>query len=150
MARDVRDVEPWLGGGQVCFGRDPADPRYFWNGETSDGSAVNGVSEVINDSNGNLMNMYSVLKNPVQYPRLQHLLSLTLCSEAEWYAARDLRASGLGDPVERAAATFTLYRQSFLGQGKTFAPHGPHPAAARHERHDQRVAGCDRRVGGRP
>jgi DNA adenine methylase len=115
-------VEPYFGGGQVLFFRDPADRRLWWPGRTSDGRQPSGVSEVINDLNGDLMNFYAVLKDSVLFGQLQHRLELTLHSEAEWEAARDLLARANGDAVVRAAALFTLCRQSLSGRMDTFAP----------------------------
>jgi DNA adenine methylase len=57
MPRHLVHCEPYFGAGQVFFKRDPADPSLFWDGPTSDGSSTEGVSEVIGDINGNLMNL---------------------------------------------------------------------------------------------
>jgi DNA adenine methylase len=121
MPPHLHYVEPFFGGGQVLFARDPADPRLWWTGTTSDGSKVNGVSEVINDLHGDLMGFYRVLKDPELYGQLQHRLELTLHSQAEWEASRDLLAAPGGDPVLWAAALFTFCRQSLSGRMKGFA-----------------------------
>jgi DNA adenine methylase len=115
-------VEAYFGGGQVLFARDPKDERYWWDGLTSDGRKADGVSEVVNDLNGDLMNFYGALKDPELFDRLRHRLELTLFSEAEWRAARDRPAAPDGDPVVRAADLFTLCRQSLAGRMDTFAP----------------------------
>jgi DNA adenine methylase len=122
MPQHLHYVEPYFGAGQVLFARDPADRRLSWPGPTSDGRKANGVSELINDLNGNLMNFYAVLKDPALFARLQHRQALTLHSEAEWESARDLLAGAQGDAVARAAALFTLCRQSLSGRMDTFAP----------------------------
>ena len=122
MPRHMHYVEPFFGGGQVFFARDPKDPRFFWDGPTSDGRRADGVSEVLNDLNRDLMNFYAVLKDPDLYARLQHRLDLTLCSEGEWRDARDRLAGPVGDAVARAADLFTFCRQSLSGRMTGFAP----------------------------
>jgi DNA adenine methylase len=122
MPPTLHYVEPYFGGGQVLIARDPQDRRLWWPGRTSDGRKADGVSEVINDVHADLMNFYAVLKNPETFGRLQHLLSLTLHSEDEWEAARDMLDGSGGDPVERAAALFTCCRQSLSGRMDAFAP----------------------------
>jgi DNA adenine methylase len=122
MPRHLHYVEPYFGGGQVLFRRDPADARLWWDGLTSDGRKADGVSEVVNDIDGDLMNFYAVLKDPESFDRLRHLLGLTLHSEAEWQAASQLLSGGAGDPVERAAGLFVTCRQSLSGRKDTFAP----------------------------
>jgi DNA adenine methylase len=122
MPRHLHYVEPYFGAGQVLFRRDPTDRRLWWSGRTSDKRVVDGVSETINDLNGDLMGFYTVLKNPKTFKRLRHLLELTLFSESEWQAARQLLPGPGGDPVQRAAALFTLFRQSLGARGDTFAP----------------------------
>jgi DNA adenine methylase len=122
MPPHLHYVEPYFGGGQVLFARDRADRRLWWTGRTSDGRKADGVSEVINDLNGDLMNFYTVLKDPKLFGRLRHRLDLTLHAEAEWQAARDLLAGAGGDAVARAAALFILCRQSLSGRMDAFAP----------------------------
>jgi DNA adenine methylase len=121
MPRHLHYVEPYFGGGQVLFARDPADRRLWWDGLTSDGRKVDGVSELVNDLDGDLMNFYAVLKDPEAFARLRHLLDLTLFSEAEWQEATALLAGEGGGPVERAAALFISVRQSRQALRKDFA-----------------------------
>jgi hypothetical protein len=80
------------------------------------------VSEVVNDRHGHLMNFYAVLKDPASFEQLQHFLDLTLHSEAEWEAARDLLRADEPNPVRRAAALFTCCRQSLSGRMSVHAP----------------------------
>jgi DNA adenine methylase len=122
MPQHLHYVEPYFGGGQVLFARDPMDPKYFWPGKTSDGRPARGVSEVANDLHRHLMNFYAVLRDPDGFARLKHRLDLTLFSESEWEAARDLLAGANGVPVERAAALFILCRQSLSGRMDAHAP----------------------------
>jgi DNA adenine methylase len=120
MPRHLNYVEGCFGGGQVFFARDPADPRYWWDGPDKDGRPCRGVSEVINDLDGDLMNFYAVLKDPGLFDRLRHRLELTLVSEAEWEAAGELLSGTAGDPVARAAALFVRVRQSRQALRKDF------------------------------
>src|SRR5262245_10220402 len=99
MPPHLHYVEPYFGGGQVLFARDPADRRLWWPAPTSDGRKATGVSELANDLHRDLMNFYAVLKDPDLYERLRYPLDLTLHSEAEWEASRDLLAPPGGDPV---------------------------------------------------
>jgi DNA adenine methylase len=122
MPPHLHYVEPYFGGGQVLFARDPSDRRLWCPGLTSDGRKADGVSELVNDLNGDLMNFYGVLKDPELFGRLRHRLELTLNSEAEWEAARELLAGTSGDPVTRAAALFTFCRQSLSARMRNFAP----------------------------
>jgi DNA adenine methylase len=122
MPPHLHYVEPYFGGGQVLFARNPADRRLWWTGRASDGSKIDGVSEVANDLHANLMNLYAVLKDPATFERLRHRLDLTLHSQQEWEAARDLLARPDGEPVARAAALFTFCRQSRSAEMECFAP----------------------------
>ena len=122
MPRHLHYVEPYFGGGQVLFRRDPADPRLWWDALTSDGRQADGVSEVVNDIDGDLMNFYRVLKDPGLFADLQRRLELTLFSEAEWQEACRLLSGPGGGPVERAAALFVQVRQSRSGLRKSFSP----------------------------
>jgi hypothetical protein len=73
------------------------------------------VSEVVNDRDRDLKNFYDVLKDPELFGRLRDRLELTLHSEDQWNASRELLAGAAGDAVARAAALFTLCRQSLEG-----------------------------------
>src|SRR6516225_8713937 len=70
MPPHLHYVEPFFGSGQVLFARDPKDRRLWWTERTSDGRIPDGVSEVINDLHGDLMNFYAVLKDPDGFPQL--------------------------------------------------------------------------------
>jgi DNA adenine methylase len=121
MPPHLHYVEPYFGGGQVLFARDRADRRLWWPHRTSDGREVDGVSELVNDLDGDLMNFYAVLKDPKAFARLRHRLELTLFSEAEWQRAGALLASGEGGALDRAAALFVCVRQSRQALRKDFA-----------------------------
>jgi DNA adenine methylase len=122
MPGHLHYVEPYFGGGQVLFARDPKDPRYFWGGLTSDKRKADGVSEVINDLHRDLMGFYSVVKDESLFTQLQRRLYLTNNMEAEWQDARDHLAGPDGDPVVRAADLFIFCRQSLSARMTSFAP----------------------------
>jgi DNA adenine methylase len=122
MPKHLYYVEPYFGAGQVLFARDPMDPRYFWDAPTSDDRESEGVGEVANDLSKNLMNFYTVLKDPALFPALRERLELTGPNESEWNAAEERLASPNGDLITRAADFFTLCRQSISGRMTHFAP----------------------------
>jgi DNA adenine methylase len=131
MPRHLHYVEPFFGGGWVLFRRDPMDERLWWDKPTKGkyGKTFKGVSEVINDLNGDLMDFYAVLKDPVSFEALRVRLDQTRFDQNEWRAARTrvkLAAAldRMGDPVARAADLFALYRMSRSGDGKSFAGGG--------------------------
>lgn len=94
-------VEPYFGGGAVLLAQDPE-----------------GISEVVNDINGELTNFWDVLKSPPQFAELEIALRLTPCSAVEFDRSKDL--SAVTDPVRRAAAFFVRNRQSRQALGKDF------------------------------
>lgn len=95
-------VEPFFGGGAVLFAQDP-----------------DGISEVINDANGELTNFWTVLQSEELYGKLCRRLSCTPFSETEFQ--RVLQIKEQLDPVERAVRFFVRYRQSRQGLGRDFA-----------------------------
>jgi DNA adenine methylase len=120
MPRHLKYVEPFAGGLAVLLARDPADRRLWWPHPQSDGRKASGVSEVVNDVDGDLTNFYQVVRDPGLFERLRRRLEWTLFSEREWQDARAGLAAGVGDPVERAAWMFVFCRQSRAGQMKAF------------------------------
>lgn len=91
-------IEPCLGGGQIFFDKKPA-PK-----------------EIINDINGDLMNMWKHIQcRPT---------SLYFCITAHRYHIDSFNWAITNSPsnnIERAAQTFIKYRQSLGGRGETFA-----------------------------
>src|SRR5262245_7585838 len=79
MPRHLNYVEPFAGGLQVLFARDPADRRFWWR----DDSQARGVSEVANDLCGHLTNFYRVLQGE-HFERFRRMADATLFSEAEF------------------------------------------------------------------
>jgi DNA adenine methylase len=98
-------VEPFFGGGAVLLAKDP-----------------DGVSEVANDLNGELMNFWRVLQNLATFERFRRIAEAVPFSEAEWNEARDALQRGTEvDPVRRAVWFFIFCRQSLAGRMDAFA-----------------------------
>ena len=86
--------EPFFGGGAVFFAKAPAE------------------LEVINDTNGELINFYRVLKT--DYKKLANEIKCTLHSrESHQYAEVIIKNPKLFSEVKRAWAIWTLANQSF-------------------------------------
>jgi DNA adenine methylase len=101
MQKHVHYVEPFFGGGQVLLRKNPE-----------------GVSEVANDINADLMTFWSVLKDKKLFPDFQRIVEATPFAEPEFEAAEDALASP--DPVQRAVGFFVRCRQSLAGRMDTF------------------------------
>lgn len=87
--------------------------------------------EVYNDFNGDLVNLFRVIRD--RRPELQEALQYTLYSRDEWTKAVEIiRTGNYKDELHRAWATFTAYNQSMggvvtngrggWGYGKTRSP----------------------------
>lgn len=101
MPKHIHYVEPYFGGGAVLFRK-----------------SCEGVSEVVNDLNGKLINFWKVLKDDRQFEKFTRLVEATPFAEtsfveAEWRANEDF--------VTQAWSFFVRYRQSRQGLGKCFA-----------------------------
>lgn len=89
--------EPFFGGGAVFFGKQPSK------------------CEVINDTNGELINFYRVIKE--QFAPLQKLIQKTLHSRDAYRQAEVVYYNpDLFDPVRRAWAVWTICAQGFAGK----------------------------------
>jgi len=100
MPPHVHYVEPYFGSGAVLFAKDPE-----------------GVSEVVNDSNGDLINFWTVLRGP-KWREFYERMQFTVMSEWAWQEA------GLDvprDSLMRAWAFFVRCRQSLAGRMQEFA-----------------------------
>lgn len=102
MPPHVHYVEPYAGGLSVLLAKNP-----------------NGVSEVVNDVNGELTNFWRILQDEGAFSRFQRVLSAMPFSEVEW---RDAQQSTEDDPVRRAVRFFVHCRQSLAGRMDGFAP----------------------------
>jgi DNA adenine methylase len=105
MPPHLHYVEPYAGGLAVLLARDP-----------------DGVSEVVNDLNGDLTNFWRVLQEPDTFERFRRTVEAVPFSEAEWQHARDqLQAEPDADPVRRAGWFFVFSRQSLAARMTGFA-----------------------------
>jgi DNA adenine methylase len=116
--RHLTYLEPFAGGLQVLFRRDPMDERYWWTDDT--GRLWKGVNEVGGDIHGNLCNFYDVLRDLDVFPEFARRANLTPFDEATWKQARALVDAGQGDRVMRAWAFFVCCRLSLAGRMQSF------------------------------
>ena len=113
MPSHLHYVEPFLGGGAVLLARDPDEPS-LWLGRHE------GVSEVVNDLNGRLVNFWRVLQREDTFQRFRRAVAAIPLARAEWEAAH---AHPYGaDSVADAVAFFVHCRQSRSGFMGTFTP----------------------------
>lgn len=87
-------VEPYFGGGAVLFANDP-----------------DGISEVVNDIDGGLVNFYLVLREPHLFQRFTRFVEAMPISQAEWERANAICGMAAFNPVNdegrvRLAAEF--------------------------------------------
>jgi DNA adenine methylase len=91
--------EPYMGAASLFFARPPAPV------------------EVLNDLDGDLVNLFRCLQDKEKFPELKHRLLYTLYSRAEFERALEiLNDSSVADPVLRAWAFFVALNQSFGGK----------------------------------
>ena len=107
MPKHLHYVEPFAGGLSVLLAKDP-----------------NGISEVVNDTNGDLTNFWRVLANPIDFKDFVRHVQACPFSESLWQTAhevleQDRKLTNLND---RAVAFFIVVRQSLAGRLDTFAP----------------------------
>ncbi len=102
MPPHIHYVEAFAGGLSVLLAKDPE-----------------GVSEVVNDLNGDLSNFWRVLQQEDSFRRFQRTLEAMPFSEREWRDAEEGRGA---DAVEWAVRFFVRCRQSLAGRMDGFAP----------------------------
>jgi DNA adenine methylase len=103
MPPHLHYVEPFAGELAVLLAKDPE-----------------GVSEVINDLDGQLINFWRVLRDEAAFERLRRQVETTPFSRQEWEGAHARRPTG--DAVLDAVAFFVECRQSLAGRRDSFAP----------------------------
>jgi DNA adenine methylase len=117
MPKHLHYVEPYFGGGAVLLERDPLDPSKYW----SELSWEKGVSEVVNDINGELMNFWRVLQDEASFASFRRIVGATPFSQVEWEDAAERRTPTGSLDVRAAVAFFIRCRQSRAGDFKCFA-----------------------------
>jgi DNA adenine methylase len=117
MPRHLHYVEPFAGGLAVLMARDPDDPR-LWLADTS---SQRGVSEVVNDLDGELINFWRVLRDEELFARFYRQVPAIPLSRSDWEAAK-AHVYGQGDAVADAVAFFVCCRQSRSGLRTGFTP----------------------------
>ena len=113
MPRHLHYVEVFFGGGAVLLARNPNDPSLWL-------PPHKGVSEVVNDLNGRLVNFWRVLRDEAVFPKFVRMTQATPLARAEWEAAHAHTAGN--DPLADALAFFVDCRQSRSGLMKGFTP----------------------------
>lgn len=103
MPPHLHYVEPFFGGGAVLLAKNP-----------------DGVSEVVNDLDGDLTNFWTVMADEAAFYQFHREVQAMPFSEALWHDAQDVE--GITCPVERAVSFFVCCRQSLAGRMDWFAP----------------------------
>ena len=106
MPAHTHYVEPYFGAGSVLFAK-----------------GCEGVSEVINDANHELVNFWMVLRDPILRVRFQQEITFMPFSEYEFEDATcpPLMPRLAPPDIKAAVRFFVKYRQSRQGLGKEFA-----------------------------
>ena len=110
MPPHLHYVEPYFGGGAVLFAK-----------------PYEGVSEVVNDLNGDLMNFWRVLQDKKLFAEFRRRVEAIPFSEVEWQEAQEQLGTDNGQQAARPASSercafFVLCRQSMAGRCQDFAP----------------------------
>jgi DNA adenine methylase len=113
MPPHLHYVEPYFGGGAVLLARIPEEPSLF-------SPSHNGVSEVVNDINGRLINFWRVLQDEETFRRFQRVVEAVPLARAEWEKAHGHTCGE--DRVADAVAFFVDCRQSLAGRMTSFTP----------------------------
>jgi DNA adenine methylase len=79
-----------------------------------------GVSEVINDIDGQVTNFWRVLQDPTRFDSFQRMIQAMPMSRREWMESCEYLPDG--NPVTEAIAFFVRCRQSLSGRMESFTP----------------------------
>lgn len=105
MPPHLHYVEPYFGGGSVLLQKDPE-----------------GVSEVVNDIDGDLMNFWAVLRSKDWFHEFKRYIEATPFAQPIWENSNNKIADQFGQNcVSKAFHFFVLARQSRQGLMKNFA-----------------------------
>lgn len=105
MPPHLHYVEPFAGGLAVLLAKDPE-----------------GVSEVVNDIDGDLSNFWRVLADPCWFADFERIVNAVPFSEDVYRRAVSLDPATCRSAVTNAVAFFVRCRQSLAGRMKSFAP----------------------------
>jgi len=111
MPKHLHYVEPYFGGGSVLLARDPDDPNLSVDGK--------GVSEVVNDINGDLVRFWRVIRDPITFGEFTRQAQAMPTSRREWEATQ-LPSVYSETTVEHALEFFVRCRQSLAGRMESF------------------------------
>jgi DNA adenine methylase len=103
MPPHIHYCEPYFGGGSVLLNRDPG-----------------GISEVVNDIDGELTNFWRVLQSDVTFGAFRRRVEATPLSRKEWADANLHMGNGWRDGIDKAVEFFVNARQSRAGDQKAF------------------------------
>src|SRR5437870_9631711 len=84
MPPHLHYVEPFFGGGAVLFARDP-DQASLWL------PPHKGVSEIVNDLNGKLINFWRVIQNVETFDEFRRRVEAIPMARVEWEQAHKHR-----------------------------------------------------------
>jgi len=111
MPPHLHYVEPFFGGGAVLLAREPDDQQLLFGDHV-------GVSELVNDINGRLVNFWRVLQNEQTFTQFHRILQAMPMARAEWEQAHTHEYGK--DAVADAVAFFVDCRQSRSGMMTCF------------------------------
>src|SRR6266404_6600597 len=80
MVPHLHYVEPFFGGGAVLLARDPDDSSLWL-------APHKGVSEVVNDVNGRLINFWRILQHPAKFEEFRRKVEAVPMARMEWETA---------------------------------------------------------------
>ena len=117
MPKHLHYVEPYGGGLAVLLAKNPYDPRHQWGKKSHE----SGISEVVNDLNGELMNFWKVVQDEESFKQFQRIVEATPFSQPQWIEEETRMVPRHELDLQAAVAFFVRCRQSRAGGFKVFA-----------------------------